>query len=504
MNAQFNILLLADDRHPALTLVDHVRAFAAHSRHRWFVANPIHEAYVKDLDLSVFDAVVIHYSLCVIFDTYLPPALRERITAYQGLKIQFIQDEYRWVNRISERIADLGIDVLFTLVRPEDVDRAYNYPRLRGVRKVSTLPGFIPDHLASYPARPIRDRELHVAYRSRRLPYWLGELGQDKTRIAEGVVRRAPQHGLRFDIAVEESARIYGPQWFEFIASAKSVLGTEGGASIWDHDTKVEELVMDYLARHPGAPYEDVSPLLKPYEGNVTYNTVSPRLFEAAALRTAMVMFPGRYDDVVQAGTHYIALEKDFSNFDDVAEMLKDDVYLQRLVDRTYDEIVRPGRYSTRAFILQVDDIVEESIDARRAAAVAARLPASIPERAISVARRKAKLRAILRKALHVGRVFAWARYAAQRTWLLFPRGWKLLRAKHYTTREKFLVVLNGCWSVLPSSVQHGLWVVLGRALPGAMLDSMRTGRRDVARKRARLMEDRLRESQRAASAGKD
>jgi len=367
MAQALNILLLADDRHPANSIQDHVQAYRRYSRHHWVVLNPIYNRICPLLDFKRFDAVAIHYSLCVVYDYYLPPRVRQKIRDFKGPKFQFIQDEYRWVDRTSAVVADLGIDTLFTLVRQDLVERAYSDPRLKHVRKVSVLPGYVPEDLVRYPAGPIVDRRLHIAYRGRRLPYWLGALAQDKVRIAEGVSARAARHGLCIDVSADEEDRIYGPRWIGFICSAKAVLGTEGGASIWDFQSQAQRAVEGYLETHPEADFEEVSgAVLRPFESNLMYNTISPRLFEAAALRTAMVMFPGWYNGVVEPHDHYIPLEKDFSNIAEVADKLHDDAFLQRMVDRTFDDIVRSQRYSKRAFIEAIDRFIEESAGAWR------------------------------------------------------------------------------------------------------------------------------------------
>src|SRR5206468_13037957 len=82
----------------------------------------------------------------------------------------------------------------------------------------------------------------------------------------------------------------------------------------------------------------------------------SPRLFEAAALRTGMVLFPGEYSGVVEPWRHYIPLEKDFSNFAEVAERIKDDSFLEQLTERTFEELIASGRYSEESFVRRFDD----------------------------------------------------------------------------------------------------------------------------------------------------
>jgi len=205
----------------------------------------------------------------------------------------------------------------------------------------------------------MRERSVHVGYRGRTLPFWLGRLTQEKVWIGQGIGARAEQIGLRCDIGWHEDQRIYGRAWPEFLMRCKATLGTESGASIADFDGTIEQAVRSYLRVHPDASFEQVEDaVLRPYEGNVTVNVISPRVFEAASLRTALVMFPGQYSGVVEPGVHYIALAKDFSNMAEVAEKLKDDEFLEKLVARTYDDLVASGRWSLGAFIDDFDDLV--------------------------------------------------------------------------------------------------------------------------------------------------
>ena len=56
-------------------------------------------------------------------------------------------------------------------------------------------------------------------------------------------------------------------------------------------------------------------------------------------------MFPGEYRGVLEPWKHYLPLERDFSNLDEVCGFLQDDDYLQELVDRTYQDIIESGDY---------------------------------------------------------------------------------------------------------------------------------------------------------------
>lgn len=358
---QRSILLLCDDnpRH-ANTVLDHIAAFRKLSKHHVRIFNPRELTGSRFLELDEFDVVVIHYSLVITSDHYLAPSFRKRLRRFQGLKIQFIQDDYRWIDKITAMMRYLGIHVLFTLVPPTEIPKVWDEIRLPGVVKLNTLAGYVPESLVGLQTPPIESRLIDIGYRGRIIPYWLGRLGQEKVWIGEGVLARAEKYGLRCDIAWTENDRIYGRRWNSFISSCKAILGTESGASITDFDESIERRVSMYLAEHPTADFFEVhQKILAPYEGNVRLNVISPKIFEAIALRTALILFPGDYMGIIQPWVHYIPLAKDFSNMDEVAEKVRDIQFLRVITERAYTDIVASGRYSYQTFIRQFDEVVE-------------------------------------------------------------------------------------------------------------------------------------------------
>jgi len=358
---RLRVLLLCDDNPAnANTLLDHIHSFGMYSRHKIKRFNPRWAERNRTLDFNEFDVVVVHWSLSLIHDHYLHTSFRDRLARFRGLKVQFVQDDYRWVDRMTAEQRRVGINVVFTLVSSEHFDKIWT-PRLPGVRLVSVLPGYVPRELLDRPYRPIADRELDIVYRGREVPWWLGWLGQDKVLIGHGVKARAGSAGLKVDIAWTEADRIYGCRWIEFLRNSRTTIGCEGGASISDFDGSIEQAVVDYVKSHPGATFEDVhAAILAPHEGNVPMNVMTPRLFEAAALRTALVLFPGRYSDVLEPWRHYIPLEKDFSNFDAVARLIKDDQFLTELTERTYAEVAKAPRSSLQGMVADFDRVVDE------------------------------------------------------------------------------------------------------------------------------------------------
>src|SRR5258708_1484763 len=386
MSAAARILLICDDRRGhANTVLDHIEAFRRCSRHQVRTSNTKAMSRSLALDLNEFDAVVIHYSVVLSDAHYVAPHFRDKLRRFAGLKVQFIQDDYRWVDQATAASRDVGINVLFTIAPEPAAGQLYD-ERLPGVRRVQTLTGYAPDNLIGRPLKPLDERKVDVGYRSRNLPFWYGTLSREKAWIGKRFLELAPAYGLRCDIGLSEHDRIYGNRWIEFVSSSRATLGCESGASIADFDGRAERAVRADLRSHPGASYEEVhDAVLREYEGNVVVHVISPRVFEAASLGTALVMFPGEYSGAVKAGEHYIALEKDFSNMDEVVAQLRDDRIISAMTERAYVDLIKSRRWSYATFVAGFDQVVAEEAGVMRGRSRAPRWQMARAERTVRV-----------------------------------------------------------------------------------------------------------------------
>ena len=337
-----SVLLLADDTSAhANTILEHIDALTRLSRHEVVTYNPRALRGSVALDLDEFDAIVIHYSLVTINDGYLAPAFRAKIRRFDGLKVQIIQDDYRWVEEFWAMMRELGVKVLFTLVPEREIERVWPSAELPGVERITTLAGYVPldagtQRVPSLAQPPVRHRVPRPRAAVLDRPPRPGE-GVD--RAGRGRARGALRATLRRRLARRRTH--LRPE----LAGVHELRPSDAGLRERrvDHRLRrlVERGVRAYLERHPDASYDDVHrDVLAPYEGNVMMNVISPRVFEAIALRTALVLFPGEYVGILEPERHYIPLEKDFSNFDEVVERLRDLPALERMADVAFDEII--------------------------------------------------------------------------------------------------------------------------------------------------------------------
>jgi len=371
--SRLEILLLCDYRRDiAATVVDHIEAVRRHSRHNVTVVSMLGDL-PRVLELGRFDVVIVHYTLVMCIDDYVSPATRRALAAFGGLKVAFIQDEYRFVDRTIAAMREIGINLLFTCVPEGEIEKVYPAGRLPGVIKVNVLTGYVPEALTRYPDRPYTERPIDIGYRSRDVPEWLGEMGREKTRIGAKVLQDARRYSLVVDCSTCEADRIYGEDWIRFLQSCKAVLGVESGASVFDFTGEIQEAVEAHKRRDPSVSFETLQALyFADKEGLIDLRQVSPRCFEAACLGTLMVLYEGRYSGILEPWRHYVPLKMDHANMAEVVEVIRDPERAMPIIECARREIALSERWSYAAFAAKVDGAIERSFSAANRAVLPA------------------------------------------------------------------------------------------------------------------------------------
>jgi hypothetical protein len=225
-----------------------------------------------------------------------------------------------------------------------------------------TLTGFVSDDLirkSKQFAKPRSERRIDVGYRGRVLSRLYGRGGREKIEIAHRFQEAARGTGLNVDVGTAESDRIYGDDWYRFVGDCRFTLGAEAGVSIFDLDGEVSTAIAAARQVSPDTPLEEIyERVLPPFEDRITYRTISPRIFEALAFRTGLILYEGAYQGVIRPWDHYLPLKKDFSNIDEIIECMRDTALVDRMLDRGYEEVIESDCWHYRTAVLRVDEVL--------------------------------------------------------------------------------------------------------------------------------------------------
>ena len=179
------------------------------------------------------------------------PGSAREVCRFQGLKIQFVQDDYRGIETLASAMRDLGIRVLYTVLpgrgaagrlERRAAARRAEGPDPHGVRARGT----------GRPLRPAGRRSPGCGrLPGPRVPALDGESRAGARHHRARVPRARPALGLRCDIRWDEAGRLYGDDWVRFHLACRSTLGTESAISIVDFDGRVERAVREFQAARP-------------------------------------------------------------------------------------------------------------------------------------------------------------------------------------------------------------------------------------------------------------
>ncbi len=337
------------------TIREYVEAFGEMSGNRYAFADA-REKFTYDggahgfvYDFGAYDAVVIHFSVRQCFPQYTSPRYLEALKQYGGYKVLMVQDDYDLTEVTRKRIEEMGVHEVLTPVPEANIPKVYPPERFTGVRFQTVLTGYVTAEMAARREFvPLGERKNVFCYRGRPLHYQYGISGHEKLAIGVDMRRICEERGVPCDIEWTEEKRIYGAAWDDFISDARAMLASESGASIFDFDGSLKKKIDDGLAANPDMTFgEAFEKYLKDIDGQIIVNVVSPKMFEAIAHRTALVMYTGEYSGILKP--------------DVLLEKVMDDAYLTALTERAYEDIIASGRYDYQSYVDLVDGAIRSA-----------------------------------------------------------------------------------------------------------------------------------------------
>lgn len=315
--------------------------------------------YLKNID---FDLIIFHGIL--LSKRSLPKRMRDFIkhnkilNEFKGKRIAFAQDEYIQTNLLNIFMKEFNVNHIFSLAQPSEWARIYSDLDQKEVKFETVLTGYLDENTLEEIARlrqSVHKRDIDIGYRATPVMYSLGLHGVMKYEVGEVVKEHAPAYGLNIDISNKPEDTFFGLDWYRFLLRCKYTIGVEGGASVLDPDSKILLAVNDYITKNPEASFEQIKEAcFKGLDGTFEYFAISPRHLEACATRTCQILIEGYYNGILKPGVHYIELKKDFSNIDEVLEIVKEDELRQKIVERAHKDIVESGKYTSKSYVQNV------------------------------------------------------------------------------------------------------------------------------------------------------
>jgi len=319
----------------------------------------------RDFKFLHYDGIIFHSTITEINYRFnyridsIDIACKQKISDFKGLKIFFRYDEWLYQYKFTDYLCYMDFDLIVTLCDADKIDIFYPPDKLPKLSFIHQLTSYVKESYLDLPGRLNRNRSIDAGYRGSPYGPKYGRLLYDKEQIGIDFKRHTTNKKLNTDISSEWRDRIYGDKWLEFLCSCKSVLGTESGVSIVDIDGTIEADLDLFLKSNPKASDEDILAHLSKYENKLTYKAIAPRHFEAAACLTLQIMYEDNFQGIFKAGEHYVVLNRDYSNIDEVIEKIFDDKGRRRITENAFSDIVQNEEYSFKKFVSRFDCAID-------------------------------------------------------------------------------------------------------------------------------------------------
>ncbi len=342
------------------TTVNHALCFS-----RYFSASEV--TYVNIFGvipkLSKFDLVVVTYELVALRNLPIWKLLVKRmapILEAARFRIAMPQDDYSRCDVLDSFIVNQKFDAVFTPIT-RDLEQLYPRAVRAGIQFHEAFTGYFElsdwSRLETF-SRPFRDRSIDVGQRVRHLPPQLGTAAGIKGQLAIDFGNAAKNQGFVCDVSTRSEDVLLGDDWWRFLGNMKFTVSRRGGASMADPTGRLADRVRRYQMRHPEASMAEIAKRVSMKGGRIgDFSAISPRLFEAAALGVCQILEPDNYVDGFLPGVHYIPIEADLSNVDQVFETMRDLDRCEEIVNASQDLLLTSENFTYEAFVKQLSSV---------------------------------------------------------------------------------------------------------------------------------------------------
>lgn len=341
--------------------------------------------------------IILHHSLLADTLNFLAP-FKQALLCRKGTLLSFVGNEVNLpgiqMNEKIETLKSLAPNYIATQLLKEAGDWLYNEV---GSAEILSLPHalnpLIFNSKIQYDKRPI-----DVGCRTAQYGVYLGD--NDRNKIIHYFKQLGNERALKVDLGVKTEQRFNRNEWSQFLNNCKATISTEAGSFYLEkQDTLVKEILQHF--RKKGNVWmlpQETAFLVKLYrylvpksirskvrkgvssfvlddkclgdemhfeevwekffktrpKAPVYTKCISSRHFDALGTRTLQILLPGRFNDILIPNVHYLQLNQDFSNVENILSVLFDRNKVHAITEEAYQYAMKYHTYEHRiAEILQ-------------------------------------------------------------------------------------------------------------------------------------------------------
>ena len=194
-----------------------------------------------------------------------------------------------------------------------------------------------------YPKKDLNNRKIDIGNRSYEYPKYLGDnIRSNTTRLSQSFKNK-----FKIDVSTNPSKRFSRLEWAKFLNDCKYTISCEVGSSFLERDDYTRKTINKYYETgQKDKVFEYFNNYTPPTD--LSGKAIGGRHFDAIGTKTCQILIEGKYSDILKANIHYIELKNDFSNVEEIIELIKDDKIRKTIVEQAYQYIIDKHQYKHR------------------------------------------------------------------------------------------------------------------------------------------------------------
>jgi hypothetical protein len=270
--------------------------------------------------------------------------LRAMLSKVRGPRVFFLNNEFRALDMKARMAEYLGARTLISQLNDDDAQALY---ASLWTHRILSLPyGFDPQTFK--PIIASTEREIDIGFRGDYYPAYVGHDDRDLL-LNEFDEKAKESRTLKTDIQVGQRLDRLG--WAAFLNNCRGLIGHEAGSMRLEADENIRHFLNAQVERLSPENYRALVLSMRQtgvFDPPPSGRIAAPRNFEAMGTKTVQILLPGRYNDMLEAGVHYIELQRDFSNIDSALDTLFDESAYTRIAERAHADALAHHTYEQR------------------------------------------------------------------------------------------------------------------------------------------------------------
>ncbi len=283
-------------------------------------------------------------------------------------KVALPQDDYDCSAMLDQWMLSWNVDRIYTIC-PNNWKELY--PKSFGKIEIKLgYTGYISEELIDKwrKVKPFKKRRIDISYRASKLPANFGSIGQLKWEIADRFLSNLPcNNNLHLDVSVDPKKIITGDKWYNFIENSKFCLTTPSGSSLLDPNNKIRMCINKFIDKNPDANFFDImSHCFCNQDKKFLFTMLSPRNIEAGMAETVQIATPGSYSGLMEPLEHYIPLNENCTNIEEVLSMMKDRDLISKIRKQFKDVLLSETKLRRKNIVDEIFHLASILINKRK------------------------------------------------------------------------------------------------------------------------------------------